>query len=73
MNVKIKHIHILRDSIVLYLHVENGNVNLKGRMMKISAIMLAMRLEQSKAEKKEKVCTTTRNTTKPTIKLTERR
>ena len=73
MNAKTKHIHILRDSIVLYLHVENGNVNLKGKIMKISAIMLAMRIEQSKAEKKEKVCITTENTTKPTIKLTERR
>lgn len=41
--------------------------------MKISAIMLAMRIEQSKAEKKEKVCMTIKRTTKPTIKLTEKR
>ena len=73
MNAKTKHIHILRDSIVLYLHVENGNVSLKGRMMKISAIMLAMRIEQSKAEKKGKKCMTIKRTTKPTIKLTEKR
>lgn len=55
MNAKTKHIHILRDSIVLYLHVENGIVNLKGKRMKISAIMLGMRIEQSKAEKQKKV------------------
>lgn len=55
MNAKTKHIHILRDSIVLYLHVENGSANLKGKIMKISAIMLGMRIEQSKAEKQKKV------------------
>ena len=39
----------------------------------ISAIMLAQRIEQSKAEKEAKECITTENTTKPTIKLTEKR
>lgn len=55
MNAKTKHIHILIDSIVSYLHVGNGNVSLKGKRMKISAIMLGMRIEQSKAEKQKKV------------------
>lgn len=64
---------MMKGCMVLCIHVADGNVSLKGKGMKISAIMLAMRIEQSKAEKKEKVCTTTRNTTKPTIKLTEKR
>ena len=64
---------MMKGCMVLYIHVAVGNVSLKGRMMKISAIMLAMRIEQSKAEKKGKVCMTIKNTTKPTIKLTEKR
>ena len=64
---------MMKGCMVLCIHVAVGNVSLKGKKMKISAIMLAQRIEQYKAEKKEKVCITTENTTKPTIKLIEKR
>lgn len=64
---------MMKGCMVLYIHVAVGNVILKGKKMKISAIMLAQRIEQYKAEKKEKVCITTENTIKPTIKPTKRK